>query len=198
MPCFIINFYSCHTCYTLYHFNHTHLTGRSPLIKSFEELNASNALLKPKKKVFHHPQLVRTHAHHFSRSFLNNPIQLAIHLLTLNPTSTKTATFLFKPSHLVCLMHHHFIITTTTTTTTPSSSSHHHHHHHHPTIIIIHHYHYHHLIIIIIVIFPLQEYVVEKLIHSPYMTKPIEQYPESTFKVHDAITTLNQKGTRKI
>jgi hypothetical protein len=41
---------------------------------------------------------------------------------------------------------------------------------------------------------PQVEYVVEKLIHSPYLTGPQNRYPQATFRVNEAIDTLLHSG----
>jgi hypothetical protein len=38
------------------------------------------------------------------------------------------------------------------------------------------------------------EYVVEKMIHSPYLTKPSGKYPESTFSVPEALRSFKEHG----
>lgn len=41
---------------------------------------------------------------------------------------------------------------------------------------------------------PNLEYVVEKIIHSPYLTKPGDKYPETTFSVPEAIRDFKEQG----
>ena len=41
---------------------------------------------------------------------------------------------------------------------------------------------------------PNLEYIVEKIIHSPYLTKPGDKYPETTFSVPEAIRDFKEQG----